>query len=255
MTPLPNDLSTGFVGRLRARDPEAWFELWETFGPILRNQLQRWGRGRIGAETVQDLSQETLAALSGAIDHHDPSRGARFSTWLLAIAKYTFGDEMDRRMAKKRGEGRKPFSIEEELVGASGLPSPHQSYEQAVFAAKVEAAIRLTERESEFVEFSIFRMRMLDGKSGKDVAVALGVSEPTVSRRLASVRNRLRTHLTEVIGKYSFTKEELEEGLRKALGTNPTKADDALFDEAIAEIWRYQVHLRAEDAAQGTGKG
>ena len=75
-----NNLTTGFIGRLRARDPAAWFELWETFGPILRAQLAKWGRGRIGVETVQDLSQETLAALAGAIDQHDPSRGARFST-------------------------------------------------------------------------------------------------------------------------------------------------------------------------------
>lgn len=247
--PLPTDLSTGFVGRLRARDPEAWFELWETFGPVLRSQLRRWGRGRIGIETVQDLSQETLAALAGAIDQHDPSRGARFSTWLLAIAKYTFGDEMDRRMAKKRGEGRKPLTLEESWAGPSGEPSPDESYEHAVFGAKVEAAIRLTERESEFVEFSIYRMRILEGRTGKDVAQALRVSEPTVSRRLAAVRGRVRAHLTEVIAKYSFTEEEHDEGLRKALGSNPTKADDALFDEAIAEIWRRQVHHREEEAS------
>jgi RNA polymerase sigma factor (sigma-70 family) len=253
MTPLPSDLSTGFVGRLRARDPQAWFELWETFGPVLRNQLRRWGRGRIGIETVQDLSQETLAALAGAIDQHDPSRGARFSTWLLAIAKYTFGDEMDRRMAKKRGEGRKPLSIEEAWAGASALPSPDESYEQAVFGAKIEAAIRLTERESEFVEFTIYRMRILEGRTGKEVARSLRVSEPTVSRRLAAVRKRLRAHLTEVIAKYSFTEEELTEGLRNALGTNPTKADDALFDEAIAEIWRRLVDQRAEAEAREQG--
>ena len=85
-----HDLTTHFVQRLRARDPEAWFELWENFGPVIRAQLARWGRGRIGPETVKDLSQETLAALAKAIDSHDPTRGARFSTWLLAIARYTW---------------------------------------------------------------------------------------------------------------------------------------------------------------------
>lgn len=249
--PLPSDLSTGFVGRLRARDPDAWFELWETFGPILKNQLRRWGGGRIGAETVQDLSQETMAALSGAIDNHDPSRGARFSTWLLAIAKYTLGDEMDRRYAKKRGEGRKPVLLEEEWAGASEWPSPPESYEAAVFGAKVEAALRATERESDFLEFSVYRMRILEGRSGKDVAVALATSEPTVSRRLAAVRTRLRGHLVQTISKYSFTEEELEEGLRKALGANPTKVDDALFDEAIGEIWRRQADQRAEGEHEG----
>jgi RNA polymerase sigma-70 factor (ECF subfamily) len=250
---MPSNLTTGFVGRLRARDPEAWFELWETFGPILRAQLRRWGRGRIGIETVQDLSQETLAALAGAIDQHDPSRGARFSTWLLAIAKYTFGDEMDRRMAKKRGEGRKPLSIEEEWAGATDLPSPGESYERAVLGAKVEAAIRMTERESDFMDFSIYRMRVLEGKSGRSVAQALRVSEPTVSRRLTSIRRRLRDHMSHVIVKFSFTEEERDEGLRNALGTNPTKADDALFDEAVAEIWREQIEFRKASATQDYG--
>ena len=247
--PLQNDLTTGFIGRLRSRDPEAWFELWEIFGPILRNQLRRWGKGRIGVETVQDLSQETLAALAGAIDKHDPSRGARFSTWLLAIAKYTFGDEMDRRTALKRGGGKKPLSIEEEWGSPSPHPGPRDFYEQAIFAAKVEAAIRMTERESDFVDFSVFRMRILEGKSGREVGENLRVSEPTVSRKLATIRKRLRSHMTHIIAKFSFTEEEKEEGLRNALGTNPTKADDALFDEAIAEIWRRQMDLRAEDAA------
>ena len=36
---MPNDLTTSFVNRLRAREPAAWFELWENFGPILRAQL------------------------------------------------------------------------------------------------------------------------------------------------------------------------------------------------------------------------
>ena len=81
----------GEVSIIRADDQEAWFELWETFGPVLRAQLTKWGQGRIGLETVRDLSQETLAQLSDCIDRYDPARGARFSTWLLAIAKHVLG--------------------------------------------------------------------------------------------------------------------------------------------------------------------
>ena len=39
------------------------------------------------AETVRDLTQETLAALSGAIDRYDPARGAR----LKAVARLVSG--------------------------------------------------------------------------------------------------------------------------------------------------------------------
>lgn len=253
MAPVQTDLSTGFIARLRSRNPEAWFELWETFGPVLSAQLQKWGRGRIGIETVQDLSQETMAALASAIDTHDPSRGARFSTWLLAIAKYTFGDEMDKRMAAKRGGGVRPVTLEEGWDPAEAGVAPDERYERAIFGAKVEAAIRATERESDFLAFSVFRMRVLDGKTGREVAQALRTSEPTVTRRLAQVRTALRRNLARAIATYSFTDDEKEEAERNGLSLNPTKGEDGLFDEAIAEIYRRQTELHARDDAGQPG--
>ena len=244
-----NDLTTSFVRRLRARDPQAWFELWETFGPVLRAQLGRWGRGRIGQETVQDLSQETLAALATAIDRHDPSRGARFSTWLLAIARYTLGDEMDRRNAQKRGGGVKPRSLEDEFRAESTAEGPDASYERAIFEAKVGAALRGVERECEFMDFVVYRMRILDGRTGRDVAADLGVSPPTVSRRLAAVRQRLRLRLFEIFSKYSFTDEEMAELERNGLDLNPTKEDEARFDEAVAEIYHRLCQRQPDNAS------
>ncbi|HNB60019.1 MAG TPA: sigma-70 family RNA polymerase sigma factor [Phycisphaerales bacterium] len=261
--PMLNQLTTTFINRLRANDQAAWYELWETFGPVLRAQLTKWGRGRIGPETVRDLSQETLAALSDSIDRYQPEKGARFSTWLLAIAKHVLGDEMDRRSAQKRGGGAKrPASLDEQWMVARDA-RVDEEYEAAMFRAKVEAAIRLVEKQCEFMDFSIFRMRVLDGKSGKEVAEAMGTSEPTVSRRLARVRDALRIRLREVIATYSFSDDELQEAERNGLRLNPSKSDDrdrvrdaapaavsldgqadALFDEAVGEIYRRQMELR-----------
>lgn len=248
-------MTTSFIARLRANDEAAWFELWETFGPVVRAQLTRWGKGRIGVETVRDLSQETLAALSNSIERYDPAKGARFSTWLLAIAKHVLGDEMDRRMAQKRGGNKKAAQFDEAWMTASASQSADERYEAAVFRAKVEAAIRLVERECDFTDFSIYRMRVLDGTPGKDVAVALGISEPTVSRRLAKVRMMLREKLQTVILTYSFTEDERDEPRRNGLNLNPKgssgegSSDDALFDEAIADIYRLQTELRRQDRA------
>jgi RNA polymerase sigma factor (sigma-70 family) len=245
-----NSITTSFVARLRANDQAAWFDLWETFGPVLRAQLTKWGKGRIGAETVRDLSQETLAALSDSIDRYDPARGARFSTWLLAIAKHVLGDELDRRGAQKRGADRRHSGeLDESWMGQARSLGADEEYEAAVFRAKVEAAIRLVEKQCEFTDFSIYRMRVLDGQPGKDVADALGISEPTVSRRLAKVREALRQRLNEVISTYSFTPDEIAEPERNGLVLNPTKADDALFDDAIADIYAMQTELRRADEA------
>jgi RNA polymerase sigma factor (sigma-70 family) len=245
-------MTTGFISRLRGNDQAAWFDLWETFGPVVRAQLMKWGRGRIGSETVQDLSQETLAALSESIDRFDPTRGARFSTWLLAIAKHVLGDELDRRGAQKRGGNSKTMELDECWMAASASIGADAQYEAAIFRAKVEAAIRLTQKETDFADFSIFSMRVLEGKPGKDVAAALGVSEPTVSRRLAKVRDVLRRRLTEVMAVYSFTAEEMSEAARNGLAESPKQdqsAADALFDEAVGEIYHRQMELRREDQA------
>lgn len=244
------DLSTHFIGRLRSRDADAWFELWETFGPILRAQLARWGRGRIGAETIQDLSQETLTALAGAIDRHDPSKGAKFSTWLLAIAKYTLSDEMDKRMAQKRGAGVRPLSLSPADEEGSGIDPegglrPDAEYEAAVFEAKVDAALRRVEREAGFADFEIYRQRVFEGRGGRDVGESLGISEATVSRKAARVRELLREALSEIFARFAFSEEDRTELSCNGLDPSPKKALDAAFDDAIGEVWQRAVRRRA----------
>ena len=233
-----NPLTTSFVARLRDRDDEAWFELWTVFGPVIRAQLSRWGRGRVGAATVEDLTQDTLTALSGSIDRFDPDRGARFSTWLLSIAKHVLGDEMDRRHALKRGGGRKAASLDESFMGQAEIPQPDEAYERLVFQAKVHAAIRAAQADCQFLHFEVYRMRVFDAVQGKEVAERLGISEPTVSRHLHRVRGTIREHVTKVVGTYSFTPEELAEAEVAGLS-----GSDDLFDDAIADIHLSHVQL------------
>ena len=224
-------ITTTFVRRLRDRDEAAWFELWQVFGPVLRGTLMRWGNGRVGMETVRDLSQETLSSLSKSIDTFDPTRGVRFSTWLLAIARHALSDEMDRRMALKRNKGRKPVLLQDDWA-TDLAKTVDRDYERRVFEAKVEAAIRRAEADTAFVAFEVYRMRVLDGRSGKDVAEQMGVSQPTISRHLSTARAQLRLRLSETVSTWSFTQQEQQEAEEAGLG-----GDDALFDEALAEIW------------------
>ncbi len=238
-----NTLTTSFVRRLRDRDEAAWFELWQVFGPVLRAQLSKWGRGRIGVETVRDLTQETLAALSDSIDRYDPSRGARFSTWLLSIAKHALGDEIDRRMALKRGAGRKPTEFDERFMSTVAVEAD-EVYERNVFRAKVYAAIRKTEPEADFLQFQVYRMRVFDGLAGKDVAEQLGISEPTVSRHLQRIRALLRRRISESIATYSFTEDEQREALNAGLGNV-----DSMFDDALRDIYHHQSRLLTQDEA------
>jgi RNA polymerase sigma factor (sigma-70 family) len=191
---------------------------------------------------VRDLTQETLAALSDSIDRYDPTRGARFSTWLLSIAKHSLGDEIDRRRALKRGAGKKAMELDERFMSQSAVVEADEVYQQNVFRAKVYAAIRKAEPEADFMQFQVYRMRVFDGTPGKSVAEQLGISEPTVSRHLQRVRDLLRRRLGEVVTMYSFTPDEQSELENAGLG-----GDDTMFDEALAEIYHQQSRLLMED--------
>jgi len=63
----------------------------------------------------------------------------------------------------------------------------------------------------------------------------------------------LRLKMVEVIQIYSFTQDELEEPERNGLALNPTKTDDAVFDECVAEIYHRQSELRRQEQASLRG--
>jgi hypothetical protein len=82
------------------------------------------------------------------------------------------------------------------------------------------------------------------------VAESLGVSEAQISRRLARVRGRVRERLGAVVARYSLTPEDVSEPGRNGLDPNPNKTGDALFDEALGEVFQRTLRLRAAAEAE-----
>jgi hypothetical protein len=127
-------------------------------------------------------------------------------------------------------------------MGQSREPQPDELYERRIMAAKVHSAVRAAQKRSEFVHFEAYRMRVLESRSGRDIGVQLGISEPTVTRHCQRVRELLRDELRAAIEQFSFTDEERSEPDRAGLA-----AEDAAFDEALGEIWRAQEEILALD--------
>jgi DNA-binding LacI/PurR family transcriptional regulator len=85
-------------------------------------------------------------------------------------------------------------------------------------------------------------MRALDNLSGKEVSSALGISEPTVSRHMARVRDHLKQQIVEVVMQYSFTPEEEAETQRAGL-----TGSESEFDEAVSDLYHaHQIFLGKE---------
>jgi len=233
------NVNTEFLRRLKSRDDDAWFELWEVFGPALERMVERFARRCFSPDTVRDVSQETLLRLAKEIHRFDPERGTRFSTWLFQIAHHVVCGEFTYRNAKKRGEGVRPGALDpaNEPVGPSTAPS--DEYERSVFRAKVYRGMRLAEQQLDFLPFEVYKARILRGMKSKDIAVAMGISEPTVSRYIKKVRATVRETIGEVVRSYSFTEDEEREVAQAKLDRG-----DELFDDALADIYAREEESR-----------
>jgi RNA polymerase sigma factor (sigma-70 family) len=232
-------VDTQFLRRLKRGDDAAWFELWEIFGPALERMVERFAHRCFTPETVRDVSQETLLRLAREIHRFDPTRGTRFSTWLFQIAKHVVCGEFTFRNAKKRGSGVRPGAIDPAREPAGEDVSPPDEYERAVFRAKVYRAMRIAEQRLDFLVFEVYKARILRGMMSKDIAVAMGISEPTVSRYLKKARKIVKKTIGEVVHEYSFTKEEEKEVEGANLNT-----DDDLFDSSLADIYATEEQSR-----------
>ena len=132
----------------------------------------------------------------------------------------------------------------ERIDSSSSEPKVDEIFEQRMFGAKICSAIRRTEAEVDFLHFQVWRMRVLDTYSGKDIAAQLGISEPTVSRHVAKIRNHLRESIMNVVMQYSFTPEE-----EKEMSTFGVSKNDTTFDDAVCETYhQHQVFLERESA-------
>ncbi|MBI4604094.1 MAG: sigma-70 family RNA polymerase sigma factor [Planctomycetes bacterium] len=226
------EVNTSLVGRLKERDADAWLELWEVFGPTLERMVASLARPHFSPETVQDIRQETLLQVLDKIGSFDAGRGVKFTTWLYAIAKHIVCAELSRRNALKRNRGVKPLPLEAVSEPDGGGPSPAADFERQVFRAKVYRAIRLVAKESGFLEFEVYKMKISRPIKAVDIAAVLGISEASVSRYLRKVRTRLREVLRQVVREYSWTDEEVAE-----IGKHSLDADDELFDTALGDIY------------------
>jgi RNA polymerase sigma factor (sigma-70 family) len=241
-------LSTQLVRRLRAGDQQAWYRLWHVFGPAIQSTIRRFGRQQFSWETVRDMTQETLGEAARQIDRFDPSRGVRFSTWLLSIARHVVCNEFDRRMAAKRGRGMSPAALDGVPEPAdSQIASPSAEYEQAVFRAKVYHALQQVESRRTMAEFEAYRLRLTRRITARQIAETLGVSEPTVSRYLKRVREDLRQTIRQVVQEFSFTPAEEQELSTCGLD----RADEEMFDEALASIYHQEARLRHQSLPEG----
>jgi len=183
------------VRRIRAQDPAAWQELIARY----ERRLLAFVEQRLGDRTAaEDAVQETFLGFLRALPNYDTA--TPLESFLFAIAAHKLKDVLRQR-------GRRPFlsiwnrgedSTAEEPAGrgrrASALARSAEQHksEEYVLSQALRELVQTWYSRGEFERLACIELLLVLGRSNKEVAVELGISEQAVANHKQFVVQKLK---------------------------------------------------------------
>jgi RNA polymerase sigma-70 factor (ECF subfamily) len=172
-----------------ARDKDAWKQFVQVYAPLIYRFARKY---RLQDADAADVTQEVLKAVARASKrlNYDPRRGS-FRAWLFTVVR--------SKVSNLLAEPKVPVGGTEAQVVLEGLPARQEDealwdleYERRLFNWAAEQVRSGFEESS----WRAFWLAAVEGKSGKDVALALGMSVGAVyiakSRILSRIKEQIR---------------------------------------------------------------
>jgi RNA polymerase sigma-70 factor (ECF subfamily) len=145
-------------------------------------QIYRYLQRRTGdPDRAEDLAQEVFADATAALLRADFQPRSMLA-WLYTIAQRRFADDTRRRV---RAPDRLPSDD-----GLDELPAPESDIELDGALGAAIASLPPGQRE-------VITMKLLRGSSFREVAAAVGVSEPAAKMRFQRALSALRAELEQ----------------------------------------------------------
>jgi len=218
-------LAAGHVSQ--ADSKAALARLCQTYWYPLYCYIRRRGHD---AHEAEDLTQGYFAALleRDSLRVADPNRG-RFRSFLLGSLNHFLANDRRRRIARKRGGGQAPLSLDcragEARYGQEPADNltPEQAYQRRWAMTLLEQALANLRREylaggksALFDHLS----GLLGGDKGaayREIADDVGMTEGAVKVAVHRLRKRCREHLRSEVAQTIADPQDIEEELRALL--------------------------------------
>jgi RNA polymerase sigma-70 factor (ECF subfamily) len=192
------------VLRLKNReDQEAWTEFVEIYEPLVYRLAI--GKGLQHAD-AEDLCQDVLRAVSGAIDRWDPdpAKGS-FRGWLFRIARNLLVNFLTSQARQARGSGRTSiYLLLQERPAAD--PRAEAEYAAEFRRRAFQWAAERVKNEFTNTTWQAFWKTGVENRGVADVARELGLSEGAVYIARSRVLARLRQRVEELSGDIDLPK-------------------------------------------------
>ena len=194
-----NQIDTLLIERIREGDGDAWNDLITRF----EGRLLAFVRGRVRSrQAAEDVVQETFIGLLTSLPNFDSRRP--LENYLFSIAAHKLTDLLRR-------EGRRPTVP---LIPGSNRPnaweppadvrapssiarsSERRHIEESALLEGMQHQIQRWQKKGDWQRIHCLELLLIRGRSNKDVAAELGISEQTVANHkfqfLAALRNAVK---------------------------------------------------------------
>jgi RNA polymerase sigma factor (sigma-70 family) len=184
--------------RLRdAGDDAAWSQFVDLYAPLVFGLARKQG---LQDADAADLTQDVLQAVSGGIRtfEYDPCKGT-FRGWLFTVARNKLRNFLAAQKRPGRGSGDSGDQVRLHELPAREEDQAawwDQEYERRVFAwaaDQVRGAFQVS-------TWQAFWMTAVEGKTGPQVARALGMSVAAVYLARGRVTEKLKRTIRETLG-------------------------------------------------------
>ena len=190
--------------------------------------LYKYARIAHRRDDAEDRTQSFLARMveQNALASYDATK-ASFRTFLRTLFDRHLANEIKSEQRLKRGGGAAalPFDdAEAELArehDRGGTPEDYfqREWVRSVFAVAVER-LRAGAREEDFALFEVYDLDDSARVSYRELGARFGMSETTVTNRLAAMRRRFREHVLDVLRDATASDREFRAEVRALLGVD-----------------------------------
>jgi RNA polymerase sigma-70 factor (ECF subfamily) len=180
------------------------------------------------ARNAEDLTQSFLLRTfeRNALASYDTEK-ASFRTFLRTLFDRHIANELKAASRQKRGGGEihLDFTLAEEELARehdrSGSPEEYfqREWVRSVFALAVDR-LRTASRAEDFTLFETYDLDGASRLSYRELGARLGMSETTVTNRLAAIRRRFREIVLDVLRDATASERELRTEVRALLGVD-----------------------------------
>jgi len=200
----------------------------EALVAIYWRPLYKYARIAHRRDDAEDRTQSFLARVleKNALASYDGSK-ASFRTFLRTLFDRHLANEVKSEQRLKRGGGSAtlPFDdAESELTrdhDRSGSPEAYfqREWVRSVFSVAI-GRLQGTSREEDFALFEAYDLDGSARASYRELGATLGMSETTVTNRLAAMRRRFREIVLDVLRDATATDREFRAEVRALLGVD-----------------------------------